>query len=218
MSLHCLGGLLWLALAPAASAAGLTQYRLDPVHTRVMFAVSHAGFSQAIGTVSGSTGTLQFDPADWSSAKLEVSVPLARIDLGDAEWNQAVQGRKLLYVDTYPEATFTSTRIEPIDAHHATVFGTLRLHGAAKEIRLDVKLNQLKRHPMPPFRETAGFSATTTISRKAFGIDAWPAVIGDSVELRIEAEAQPIASNARDGAVDAVPSQTSATQEPASTP
>ena len=32
------------------------SYELDPVHTRVMFAVEHAGFSKAIGTVSGSSG------------------------------------------------------------------------------------------------------------------------------------------------------------------
>ena len=42
---------------------------------------------------------------------------------------------------------------------------------------------------MPPFRRTVGFSATAALSRKDFGIDAWPSVIGDAVELRIEAEA-----------------------------
>jgi hypothetical protein len=54
---------------------------------------------------------------------------------------------------------------------------------------MDVTLNALKRHPLPPFRRTAGFSATATLSRAEFGIDAWKSVIGDSVELRIEAEA-----------------------------
>ncbi|MDQ3056972.1 MAG: YceI family protein, partial [Pseudomonadota bacterium] len=77
----------------------------------------------------------------------------------------------------------------PVDAQHAAVYGTLTLHGVSNEVRLDVTFNALKRHPLPPFRRTAGFSATTTLSRKAFGIDAWPSVIGDSVELRIEAEA-----------------------------
>jgi hypothetical protein len=52
-----------------------------------------------------------------------------------------------------------------------------------------VTLNGARRHPMPPFRRTVGFSATTVLSRKDFGIDAWPNVIGDTVELRIEAEA-----------------------------
>ena len=74
---------------PSANAADPETYSLDPVHTRVMFAVSHAGFSSALGTVSGSTGTLVFDRDDWRSARLEVTVPVARLDLGDAKWNAA---------------------------------------------------------------------------------------------------------------------------------
>src|SRR3546814_14469837 len=50
------------------------------------------------------------------------------------------------------------------------------------------------------FRSTVGFSATTTISREAFGIDAWPTVIGDAVALRIEAEAQRVRGGDVDGA------------------
>ncbi|MGH8032533.1 MAG: YceI family protein [Luteimonas sp.] len=164
-------------------------YALDPVHTRVQFAISHAGFSQALGTVSGSTGTLLFDPNDWSSARIEVSVPITRLDLGDATWNTSALASNLLDGRDHPVATFASTRVEPIDAQHATVHGTLTLRGVAQDTALAVTFNQLKRHPLPPFRRTAGFSATTAISRKAFGISAWPRVIGDRVELRIEAEA-----------------------------
>ncbi len=184
--------LFWVLLlcGPCLPAAAEAQrYALDPVHTRVMFAVSHAGFSNAIGTVSGSTGELWFDPEDWSSARLQARVPIDRIDLGDAEWNRAALARNLLDARAHPVATFVSTRIEPVDEHRAAVFGTLTLHGVSQEVKLDVTLNAARRHPLPPFRRTAGFSATTTISRKAFGIDAWPSVIGDAVELRIEAEA-----------------------------
>ena len=177
-------------LLPALARAGEPEtYQLDPVHTRVMFAISHAGFSSAIGTVSGSSGTLTFDPDDWPHARLQASVPLDRLDLGDAKWNKAAGAANLLDVADHPVATFASTRIEARDATHARVFGMLTLHGVAHEVALEVTLNALKRHPLPPFRRTVGFSATTTISRKAFGITAWPNVIGDSVELRIEAEA-----------------------------
>jgi polyisoprenoid-binding protein YceI len=176
-----------LATAPAR-AAEPARYALDPVHTRVLFAISHAGFSQALGSVSGSTGVLDFDPDDWRSARLEVSVPLARLDLGDAKWNAAVLERKLLDAGQYPVATFVSTRIEPKAADAAAVCGDLTLRGVTGEICLEVTLNALKRHPLPPFRRTAGFSATATLNRHDFGIDAWKDVIGDCVELRIEAE------------------------------
>jgi len=179
---------LLLFASPLANAT-TAIYALDPVHTRVAFAISHAGFSQAIGTVSGSTGTLQFDPDDWSTARLEVSVPLERADLGDADWNRAALAGNLLDAKRYPTASFVSTRVEPDGPNHALVHGTLTLHGVSRPVTLDVTLNALKRHPLPPFRRTAGFSATTTISRAEFGIDAWKSVVGDSVELRIEAEA-----------------------------
>ncbi|HET7125562.1 MAG TPA: YceI family protein [Lysobacter sp.] len=180
--------LLGFAL-PLVASAQMAHYALDPVHTRVLFAVSHAGFSQAMGTVSGSHGELWFDPNDWSGAKLMVEVPLDRLDMGDAKWTRAVRAANLLDTAKYPTARFASKRIEPIDASHARVCGDLEIHGVARDTCLDVAFNQLKRHPMPPFRRTAGFSATATLKRSDFGIDAWKSLIGDEVQLRIEAEA-----------------------------
>ncbi|BCT92807.1 polyisoprenoid-binding protein [Lysobacter helvus] len=202
--------LLFAALAPVAGRAAEATYAIDPVHTRVMFAVSHAGFSNALGTFSGSTGTLVFDPDDWESARVDVEVPLKRLDLGDAKWNAAVLARNFLDADAHPVAHFVSTRIEPIDATHATVVGNLTLRGVTREVRLDATFHQLKRHPLPPFRRTAGFSATTTFSRKLFTMTAWPSVVGDEVELRIEAEA----TRSRADADDAMPA-TDATTTPA---
>jgi len=180
---------LLASVLPFAASAETAHYALDPVHTRVLFAVSHAGFSQALGTVSGSHGELWFDPDDWSSAKLTVEVPLQRLDMGDEKWTKAVLAANLLDSKDFPVARFASKRIEAQDATHARVCGDLTLHGVTRDTCLDVTFNQLKRHPLPPFRRTAGFSATTTLSRKDFGIVAWPTVIGDAVELRIEAEA-----------------------------
>lgn len=180
---------LLLCTAPWPALAATDTYRLDPVHTRVQFAVEHAGFSHALGTVSGSEGVLVFDPQDWPAASLNVRVPIQRLDLGDEAWNKATLARNLLDAGRYPEARFVSTRVEPVDANHANVIGQLTLRGVTREITLAVTLNALKRHPLPPFRRTAGFSATATLSRSAFGVDAWPSMIGDAVQLRIEAEA-----------------------------
>jgi polyisoprenoid-binding protein YceI len=179
-----------LALCCAGALAGEPPtWSLDPVHTRVMFAVDHAGFSKAIGTISGSRGELRFDPGDWATAHLDVEVPVSRIDLGDAQWNEATLAPRLLDAQRQPWARFVSTHIEPLDATRARVCGELTLRAVTQPLCLDVTVNAVKRHPMPPFRRTAGFSATGTLSRSAFGIDAWPSMISDAVELRIEAEA-----------------------------
>lgn len=181
-------GLLIASMTGGVHAAGPETYALDPVHTRVMFRVEHAGFSHAMGAISGSSGTLRFDPDDWRSAQLDVTVPIARLDLGDEKWNSAALATNLLDGRRHPDAHFVSSQIDGIDADHARVCGDLTLRGVTGPVCMDVTFNALKRHPMPPFRRTAGFSATATLSRKAFGIVAWPTVIGDEVNLLIEAE------------------------------
>lgn len=182
--------LLACALLPAAGAASAEAlpYRIDPVHTRVLFAVDHAGFSQSLGTFSGATGTLLWDPEDWRSAQLDVTVPLASLDFGDERWQQNVLDGTFLDAGRHPHARFVSTRVEPGPPGQARVFGQLGLRGETREVVLHVTMNALKRHPITR-RQTAGFSATAELSRRAFGMDAWPNVVGDRIEIRIEAEA-----------------------------
>ncbi len=187
LRLSTTAGLL-LCLAGLARAEP-HAYALDPVHTRILVAVDHAGFSTALGTVSGSTGTLHFSPGDWTGARVEVEIPLRRLDFGDERWNRATLARNLLDVDSHPVATFRSTRVETLDESQAIVHGVLDLRGVSREVALAVRFNGARRHPLPPFRRTVGFSATTTLSRSDFGITAWRSMIGDTVELRIEAEA-----------------------------
>src|SRR5262245_36666913 len=123
-----------LLLAPLSVRAAETVYALDPVHTRVMFAVSHAGFSNPMGTVSGTTGTLVFDPENpWAGARVEAKIPLDRLELGDAKWNEAALGRSFLDAKQYPAITFSSTKVEPLDARHAKVTGNLTLRGVTRE-------------------------------------------------------------------------------------
>src|SRR5690606_41383373 len=96
MTCKRLGLLLLAGLLPAPALAGADLYVLDPVHTRVLFRVDHAGFSRALGTFSGATGELLFAPGHWSSARLAVDIPLERLDLRDPAWTQRVLGRGCL--------------------------------------------------------------------------------------------------------------------------
>ena len=90
----------------------------------------------------------------------------------------------------------------------------LTLRGVSREVALEVALNAAKRYPLPPFRRTVGFSATAAISRADFGITAWKSVIGDRVELRIEAEATRT-RGAGDGEAEAAPAGDTTAPEPA---
>lgn len=180
--------LLASALLPLSAQARLEQYRLDPVHTRVAFQVSHAGFSNPVGSFSGVQGELRFDPDDWSSASLEARIPLATLALGDEDWQKRILDPTFFDATRYPSATFRSLRVERIDDTHGRLHGELSLHGKTQPVSLDFVFNALKRHPLT-FRRTAGFSATGTFKRSDFGIDAWKTLVGDEVKLIIEVEA-----------------------------
>ena len=204
-----IGTLCCFALLSHGALGAEQTFALDPVHTRVMFSVSHAGFSNPMFTIAGTTGTLVFDPDDWTKAHVEARIPVSGLELTDAKWRNAVLGGKFLDASRFPEARFVSTRIEPVDATHAKVHGTLTLHGVSGEVQLDVVFHQLMRHPLPPFRRTAGFSATGTVSRKAFGITDWPSVVGDAVALRIEAEGTRARASGEPQAADTEPAPSS---------
>ena len=181
-----LPALLAAGLAPAAQAE---HFAIDPVHTRVAFQASHAGFSSPVGTFSGAHGSLEFDPADWSKAQVDVLIPLATLNLGDAGWQKKILDPTWFDARKFPEAHFVSTKVQAKGKDAATIEGQLTLHGVTAPVTLQVKLNKLGRHPLPPFRHTAGFSATATLSRKAFGIDHWQKLVGDEVTLILEVEA-----------------------------
>ena len=44
---------------------------VEPLHTRVLFCVSHFGFTNYYGEFSGVSGALDFDPKNPSASKLE---------------------------------------------------------------------------------------------------------------------------------------------------
>lgn len=179
---------LLLLLAAPALAAKPEHFEIDPVHTRIAFQIDHAGFSAPIGTFSGSHGSLDFDENDWSAARLDVRVPIATLELGDAHWREKILDPTFFDAEKFPEARFVSTFVEKTGEHSATIHGELSLHGVTRPVSLAATLNALKRHPLT-LKRTAGFSATMLLSRKDFGMDAWKSMVGDAVRVVIEAEA-----------------------------
>lgn len=172
--------------APAIAAP--EHYAIDPVHTRIAFAIDHLGFSKSLGTFSHPSGSLWLDPDDLASARIDVSIDIASLDLGDADWRDRMLKRDYFDIKKHATARFVSTSVEPTSATTARVHGNLTLRGSTHPVTLDVTLNKHGRHPLT-FRTTAGFSATATLQRSDFGMDDNLRTVGDRVDLRIEVEA-----------------------------
>ena len=75
--------LLLGALLPAMAAAQAT-YQIDPVHSRVVFRVMHAGLSPSLGTVSKPIGRIEWNETDMTKSSVSVQMAVDSLDLGDA--------------------------------------------------------------------------------------------------------------------------------------
>jgi polyisoprenoid-binding protein YceI len=191
-----------LLLLTGAVAAKPEHFRIDPVHTRVAFQVSHAGFSNPVGSFSQSVGELDFDPDDAAADRVDVRIPIATLDLGDESWQGKILDGTFFDAKKYPEARFVSTHVEKTGDTAYTIEGTLTLHGVSHPVRLQATFNALRHHPLT-FRRTIGFSASGTLKRSDFGMTSWSSLVGDEVRLLIEVEAQKSTATNQDEASDA---------------
>jgi polyisoprenoid-binding protein YceI len=188
LSARAVLGCAILGLTGAAPAAPV-DYRFDPVHSHLQFGADHMGFSTSIGRFTRWQGEFTYDPENPGANRVDVTIHISSLDLGDGTWNQTMLGRKWLDAERFPQARFVGSRFEPIDTGRALLHGVLTLKGIAHPLTLEVRINRIGTHPYT-LKATAGFSASATLSRAAFGLDALPGTLADAVDIRIEVEGQ----------------------------
>jgi len=182
-----------LAAALAASC-GLVQaqpidYTIMTKVSRVAFNLEHQGFIQLFGTLRVTQGTLTFDGEDWNRSHVDVTLPVSSLDMGDGPWNAQIRG-DVEWAPLFKTTTiaFHSTRLKRTDATHGTMTGDLTLGGVTRPVTLDLRVNKIGKNDVSD-APSVGFSATTTIKRSAFGIDAYEDLVGDDIAVQIQIEA-----------------------------
>jgi polyisoprenoid-binding protein YceI len=178
----------------APLAASADTWQIDPTHSTVGFTVRHMTISSVRGQFDKFAGTISTKGNDPSSVSIDVTIDTASIDTRSADRDADLKSANFLDVAKYPTMTFKSKKIEAAGTGKWNIVGDLTLHGVTKEVTLAVD------GPTAPIKDPwgntrAGASATTKISRKAFGltwnkmIEAGGAVVGDEVSVSIDVEA-----------------------------
>ncbi len=152
-----------------------------------MFSTSHLGFSNPVGRFRKFDGVLRFDPQDMQASNVSITIFSDSVEMGDPRWNKALRGKKYFDSDAHPEIRFTSTAIDQMDAHSATVTGNLTLLGVTAPVTLQMRLNRVGIHPLTG-RQTAGFSGIASLKRSDFGMTEALNMVGDEVDIMLEVE------------------------------
>jgi len=178
-----------LGLAATVASAAPVTYTIVTKLSRVTFHLEHQGFIQLFGTLRIAPGSFSFDADDWSKSEVAVTLPVKSLDMGDAVWNGQIRGdvewARLFKTDAI---AFRSTRLARADANHGTLQGELTLAGVTRPVTLQLQFNRMGRNEVSE-HPSVGFTASTTLKRSQFGLDAYSDLVGDDIAVQIQMEA-----------------------------
>jgi polyisoprenoid-binding protein YceI len=178
---------LVLAAGAASAAPASETYQLEKTHVDLLFAISHAGFTQKHGSFRELDSTLRYDAQHPEQSQITVTVKTDSIDTGFPARDTDLKSDKFLDVARYPDMKFVSTRVRVESDGSLSIEGQLTLHGVTKPLTLHAKLNKAAPNPFDK-RPTLGFSATGALKRSDFGVATYIPMIGDDVTIAIDAE------------------------------
>jgi polyisoprenoid-binding protein YceI len=170
-----------------------TTWKLDPVHSVAEFKVKHMMISHVKGQFTGIAGVLSLNEDDIGASSVEATIDASTINTREAQRDAHLKSGDFFDVEHFPTLSFRSTQVKRSGEGELTVAGDLTIHGITRQVSFQVE------GPIGPRKDPwggtrMGFSATTRINRKDFGL-AWNAaletggiLVGEEVAITIDLE------------------------------
>jgi polyisoprenoid-binding protein YceI len=168
-------------------------YVIDPVHSRIGFAVRHAMVSKIRGSFNEFDGSGYIDGDDPSKSRLQLTIKGDSIDTRNPDRDAHIRTNDFLDIDNHPEITFTSTSVEAASDGTFLVTGDLTVRGVTNPVTIDFEYTGAATDMFGNNR--VGFEGKTEVNRKDWGItwnatlDAGGVMIGDVVTLDFDVSA-----------------------------
>lgn len=170
----------------------MTSWSFDPTHTHIEFSTKHMMVTTVKGRFGTFSGNVEIDEQHPENSHVEVEIDAASIDTGAPQRDGHLRSPDFFNAEQYPTISFKSTRVERLGEAHGRLIGNLTILGQTREVALDATFEgditdmQGKRR--------AGFTASTSISRKEWGLTwnvalesgGW--LVSDAVRINIDAE------------------------------
>jgi len=164
---------LLAALTLASPAAALpTTWKVDPAHTEVGFEVRHF-FSKVHGVFHDAQGTIVFDEQDPNGIKVDATARVASVDTGNHNRDAHLQTPDFFNAASDSLLSFRSTKVEKAGKGKYKISGDLTMRGVTKPVVFDAEFlgSSAVSIEGKSWGSKAGFSATTVVNRKDFGIN-----------------------------------------------
>jgi len=176
--------------------AKVTTWEIDGAHSTVEFALSHVTVTTVRGRFTRLNGTIRVNEENADGSSVELEIDAASIDTGTPERDQHLRSADFLDVDNFPAIVFQSKQVEGADSPNGERFrvgGNLIILGRSVFVAFDATFNGVSSDPWGHRR--AGFSASTEIDRRDWGLEwtqtleADDVLAGHTVKVQVDLEA-----------------------------
>jgi polyisoprenoid-binding protein YceI len=172
----------------------MATYSIDPAHSYLGFTIRHLMLTKIRGAFKGLTGAVTLAATGEVPSAISATVAVKTLDTGNERRDGHVLGDGFLNAEAFPEITFKSNSITG-SGPEFSVTGELTMRGVTKTIVLTGHVAGRTKDPWG--NDRIGWSATTHIDRKEFGInydaavESGAAVLSDRIDIDLEIQAIP---------------------------
>jgi polyisoprenoid-binding protein YceI len=169
------------------------EYKIDPAHSVIGFAIRHLEINWVEGRFKDFTGTIRYDDTDVTKSSVEFAAKVESVDTGIEPRNAHLKTGDFFDVEKYPLMTFKSTRVERKGKGSYVLYGDLTLKGVTKQVSFPFTITGAVNDPWGNTR--FGIEAHTKINRRDYGITYGNALksggldVGNEVSIDLNLEA-----------------------------
>ncbi|MGZ4845919.1 MAG: YceI family protein [Candidatus Angelobacter sp.] len=179
-------GLLLAIVAVYGSALAADEYKIDPNHSSVNFAVTHMMVSTVNGRFNTFEGKILFDDKDVTKSSVSVAIKTTSVNTDNTSRDNDLRSSGFFDVEKFPEITFQSKSVEK-KGNGYVAHGTLAIKGVSKEVDLPFEL----KGPVDAGKmgKVMGAHASLTVNRQDYGVAKAPGMVGNEVKIDLNVEA-----------------------------
>ncbi len=166
-------------------------WKVDSSHSSVEFTARHLMVSKVRGRFTSVSGTIDI-AEDPLQSSLQASVDLASVETHDEKRDEHLRSSDFFDVENHPQMTLVSTGIRP-DGDDYVLSADVTVRGVTRPVEFRLQFNGVSPDPWGGTR--AGFTATTEVNRKDWGLewnvplDGGGLLVSDKVQITLEVEA-----------------------------
>lgn len=169
-----------------------TKWALDPTHSEIGFKIKHLMISNVSGNFKKFDVQAETEGDDFLTGKVTASIDVSSINTNNEQRDEHLKNADFFEVESHPNITFQSTRVEKADEDTFHLYGDLTIKNTTKPVKLLIENSGIAKDPWGNVK--AGFSISGKINRKDWGINYNAALETGGVmlgeELKINGEIQ----------------------------